>query len=176
MTALVLALLAGPAVAGGPPEGLLEVATGRFVLTEQAPGVRRRLDTAVEHAIASLNFAIRPLARYRLRPAVYETVCSDLFLRLTRDAFTVQCAARDAETRHFDGRDAHFEEDGEPYEVTFAFEGDGVQVTTSGPRGGQSNCYTFDGAGGMDLRGSIFSTSLPQPLRWILPYKRVFTP
>jgi hypothetical protein len=172
MFARALLLLCHGALADHPAGGLAAVANGRFLLAEAPPAYQPRLDTAVERAIASLHFAIRPLARHRLRPAVYETVCADLSLHLTEELFAVQCAGDEPETRHFDGRDSTFTDGGDPYRVTFAFEGRSLTVTYAGPRGGQSNTYEFDAAGALRLHGSIFSSSLPEPLRWTLPYRR----
>jgi len=166
-------LVASLALAEPPAPDLPALATGRFVLAEPAAVYNPRLDAAVEEAIASLNFLIRPLAGLRLRPAVYETVCPDLRLTLDAQVFTVQCADGQPETRHLDGRDWTHMDDGDLYRVRIVREGRSIAVSSTGERGGQANTYAFTPDGCLSLQGSIFSESLPAPLRWTLPYRRV---
>jgi len=169
---LLWALLAALAARAQAPAALPELASGRFLLQEAPEVYRPRLDTAVEKAIASLHFAFRPLARLRLRPAVYETVCGDLRLQLDAESFAVQCAGGESERRRLDGSDGTYVDDGDTYRIRIRLQGNSVEVTCAGERGGQSNTYAFEPDGRLVLHGSIFSSSLPTPLAWTLPYLR----
>lgn len=125
----------------------------------------------MDEAIASLNFLIRPLAGLRLRPAVDATVCLDLRLTMDAQSFTVQCVGGEAETRYLDGRE-QFYLDGDPYRIRVTREGRSIAVGHTGERGGQANRYIFTEDGALRLEGTIFSSSLPAPLRWTLPYRK----
>ncbi len=169
-------LLASASLAGDPPpESLRRAATGRFLLAESPTHYKPRLDTTVEKAIASLHWALRPLARLRLRPAVYETVCHDISFVVTEELFTVRCAGQEPFSRRLDRPPEPLldeEDDGEPYQVRLDLEEDAITVTFDGPKGGQRNRYRFPGDGSLQLSGTIFSKSLPEPVVWQLPYKR----
>jgi len=172
-TTALCALLGIQSVAADPDAALLELASGRFVLAEAPASYGPRLDTAVEKALASLNFAFRPFARYKLRPAVYQTVCPELAVQLSDQSFTVQCGAQPPVTRPLGGDRGVLLDDGDEYEVLAEVVERGVCITYTGEKGGQTNSYLFREDGGLQLRSSIFSASLPQPLRWSLSYRRL---
>ncbi|MFH1466382.1 MAG: hypothetical protein ABIO70_18505 [Pseudomonadota bacterium] len=172
MTPLTVVLMTAFAHAPPPASDLPALATGRFLLAETPAEYGPRLDAAVDEAIASLNFLIRPLAGLRLRPAVDATVCPDLRLTLVGEVFTVQCAGGEVELRYLDGRDQSYLDGSDPYRIRVTREGRSIAVVHTGERGGQAKRYTFTEDGALRLEGTIFSSSLPAPLRWTLPYRR----
>ncbi len=174
---LTLALLVGVATAASPEPGLLAVATGHFVLAEQPAVYEPRLDAAVEKGMESLPFIIKPLARLRLKPAVYETVCPELSLALSGELLDLSCGGEQAPfSRRLDGSDGPIYDDGDPYQVTIAHGPSWVSIRFAGDAGGQANRYVFQPDGSMVLHATIFSKYLPDDLNWTLSYRRAKGP
>ncbi len=173
MSALLL-LGIGLAVGVEAPSASLRArATGHFVLAEPPTVYEPRLDAAVEKGMESLPFIVKPLARLRLRPAVYNTVCGEVSLALDVETFQLSCGGEQAPfTRRLDGSDPPLIDDGDPYQVEVRVEADRVGLRFSGDKGGQANTYVFQTDGSMVLHATIFSKYLPDDLSWTLHYRR----
>jgi hypothetical protein len=170
---ITLALLASAGAADPPAAELRALATGRYVLAEAPPAYEPRLNAAVERGMASLPFFIRPLARAKLRPAVYETVCSVVTIALDGERLQVSCGGAQAPfSRRLDGTDGPLIDDGDAYDVEVLLTDHAVGLRFSGDSGGQANTYAFEPDGSMTLRSSIFSRFLPDDLSWSLRYRR----
>jgi len=161
------------AMAAPPEPALQPLATGSFVLVEGPAAYEPRLDQAVEQGMDSLPFVIKPLARLRLKPAVYETVCPELSLALSTEILDVSCGGAQAPfSRRLDGSDGPIMDDGDPYQVRIEHGPDWVSLRISGDKGGQTNRYVFQPDGSMVLHATIFSSYLPDDLNWTLRYRR----
>jgi len=167
-------LLLGASLAAPPPSAALQAkATGRFVLAEAPAAYEPRLDAAVELGMASLPFFVKPLARLRLRPAVFETVCPEVSLTLDAETFQLSCGGEQAPfTRRLDGSDGPLMDDGDAYQVQVRLMDSSVGLRFSGDKGGQSNTYAFQPDGSMVLHATIFSPYLPDDLEWQLRHRR----
>jgi hypothetical protein len=170
----LLGLVLLPVLAAQEPSVELQaLATGRFVLAEAPSAYQPRLDAAVEQGMVSLPFIIKPLARLRLRPAVYETVCEELSLGLDGERLRVSCGGEQAPfDRRLDGSDGPIFDDGDAYRVDILVTERSVGLRFEGDRGGQANTYRFEPDGSMVLQATIFSPYLPDDLNWSLRYRR----
>ncbi len=168
-----LLLLVGLAGAAAPEPGLLAQASGSFVLAQSAATYEPTLDAAVEKGMESLPFFVKPLARLRLKPAVYETVCPELSIGLSAELFDLSCGGEQAPfSRRLDGSDGPIIDEGDAYQVSIQHGPDWVSIRFSGDKGGQANRYVFQPDGGMVLHATIFSPYLPDDLNWTLRYRR----
>lgn len=169
-----LLLLLPLAAAQVPSAELQALASGHFVLAETPVAYAPKLDAAVEQGMASLPFIIKPLARLRLKPAVYETVCPELSLGLDGERLYLSCGGEQAPfDRRLDGSDGPIIDDGDAYQVEILLQERAVGLRFAGDKGGQANRYVFDADGGMTLYATIFSPYLPDDLTWTLRYRRV---
>ncbi len=176
MGVLWLALM-GLAAAAPPTAELRELTTGHFVLADDPAIYEPVLDAAVEQGMESLPFFIKPLARMRLRPAVYETVCPELTLGLSSSLFDVSCGGEQAPfSRRLDGSDGPIMDDGDAYQVRIEHGPRWISLRFAGDKGGQANRYSFEADGSMVLHATIFSPYLPDDLIWSLRYRRVDGP
>jgi hypothetical protein len=147
------------------------------VLAEAPAAYAPRLDAAVERGMEALPFFIKPLARLRLRPSVYETVCPSLSLSLTEALLDVSCGGEQAPfSRRLDGSDGPILDDGDAYQVVIQHGPRWVSLRFAGDKGGQENRYQFEADGSMVLSATIFSPYLPDDLVWSLRYRRVDEP
>jgi hypothetical protein len=175
---ILLALVVLPLAAAQAPSAELQVlASGHFVLVEPHAVYEPRLDAAVEQGMASLPFIVKPLARLRLKPAVYETVCPELSLQLDGERLYLSCGGEQAPFhRRLDGSDGPIMDDGDAYQVVINLQEHSVGLRFAGDKGGQANRYDFEADGGMVLHATIFSPYLPDDLSWTLRYRRVGEP
>ena len=171
----LLALLAVPVIfAQAPSAELQALASASFVLADAPVVYEPVLDAAVEGGMESLPFFVKPLARLRLRPAVYETVCPKLDLALDGERLHVSCGGEQAPfSRRLDGGDGPIQDDGDTYHVQVLITERSVGLRFAGDKGGQSNIYAFEPDGGMVLHATIFSPYLPDDLVWTMRYRRV---
>ena len=170
---LVPLMMMGLAGAAAPSPELLARATGSFVLAEGPALYEPKLDAAVESGMDSLPFFVKPLARLRLKPAVYETVCPGLSIGLSAEVFDLSCGGEQAPfSRKLDGSDGPVIDEGDAYQVRIEHGPDWVSIRFSGEKGGQANRYVFQPDGGMVLHATIFSPYLPDDLSWTLRYRR----
>ena len=169
-------LLLGVSLASGvqpPPAALQAKATGRFVLAEAPAAYEPRLEAAVESGMESLPFFIKPLARLRLRPAVFVTICPEVSLVLDGETFSASCGGEQAPfTRRLDGSDGPLIDDGDPYQVQVTVTATSVGLRFTGEKGGQANTYVFEPDGSMVVHSTLFSPYLPDALIWSLRYRR----
>jgi hypothetical protein len=160
--------------AGAPSAELQAKATGRFALADSPSVYEPELDAAVELGMVSLPSIIRPLARLRLKPAVYATLCPEIELGLSGELLDVSCGGEQAPfSRRLDGSDGPIIDATGAYQVEITHGDDWVSMRFAGDKGGQINRYTFGLDGGMVLNGTIFSPYLPDDLSWTLRYRRV---
>ncbi len=173
MTAFLPLLLVAAVQAAAPSVELQARATGHFVLAEPREVYVPRLEAAVEDGMASLPFFIKPLAKLRLRPAVFNTVCESVDLALTAERFDISCGGELAPfSRALDNSDGPIIDDGDPYDVRVEHGENWVSIRFSGEMGGRASRYELEPDGGMVIHTVIFSGYLPDELSWSLRYRR----
>jgi hypothetical protein len=144
--------------------------SGTWVLAEEPTTLARTHAVAVDDAVASLGWVMRPLARPLLRNSVNN--CDQLTIALSPDQFTLACddrpplnRARGAESTTQIGLD------GDTYALTLDVTETTLQLTFDGERGGQKSHFRREGDH-LILQKQIFSTHLPEPIRWEVKYSR----
>ncbi|MBW1881086.1 MAG: hypothetical protein JRJ84_22260 [Deltaproteobacteria bacterium] len=175
MSLLLLAatalLTVQPAFAAPTPEQQQSM-TGRFVSAEEESTVRARIDQSVEHTAMQFPWAIRPLARPRLREGAI--FCPDFSTHLEAETLTIQCAGKSALVRRLDGSDGPFTlEKGKAYDTDIQLEDvHTLAVSYVGERGNRDVRYVFR-ADGVRLLVSVYGPHLTTPMQWDIDYRRV---
>ncbi len=173
MNLLLPALLLPAPRAEEPSAELQALVTGRFELAETEESYEPRLDAAVDAGLDALPSILVPLARMRLKPAVYATVCPEIDLGLDSERLRVSCGGEQAPfSRRLDGLDGPVMDSTGAYQVTIEHGERWVSMRMAGDKGGQSYRYEFPAEGGMLLESTIFSRYLPGDLVWSLRYRR----
>jgi hypothetical protein len=162
------------AASAEPSVELQALVTGRFELAEPSAEYEPRLDASVDAGLSALPAILAPLARLRLKPAVYATVCPEIILGLDPERLDVSCGGEQAPfSRRLDGSDGPVMDSTGAYEVSIEYGQRWVSMRMAGQMGGQGYRYEFPPEGGMVLHATIFSRFLPDDLVWTLGYRRV---
>ena len=166
MTVALMLAPVGPTSAQDDARARLQ---GTFVNEAQSPEVIR---TAIEAAVAKMNFVTRPIARGRLKKANLphrrvEIARTEQEITVTFDSYTpVRMPA--------DGRTAKWtRDDGETFEVSARWNGDSLVQTFKGEDGQRTNTFGLgpDG-GGLTVQVEVTSPRLPAPVRYSLTFTR----
>ncbi|MFT4624468.1 MAG: hypothetical protein ACI8PZ_003127 [Myxococcota bacterium] len=160
MLALVWATfaLAGPAL------------SGNFQLAEDPASLQATHAAAVDAAVASMAWLMRPIARPFLKNSVKN--CARMQLDLTGEVFRLQCDAQPPLVRPIGpARTELVGDDGETYGVGLEVTDAWVQLTFTGERGGQKSRFEPQADGSVLLRKEIFSGHLPEPIVWTVRYR-----
>lgn len=145
---------------------------GRWVLVDDPQALKARQAAAVDEAVASLNFALRPIARHFLTHAVKN--CGEMALRLDDSVFGLRCDAQSELRRTRTGPTPNIVGvDGEPYAFGLFVNEQRVLVDFSGEKGGERSTFRITEGGLLKLSKEIYSEQLPAPIRWAVTYRKV---
>jgi hypothetical protein len=142
---------------------------GTFVNEAQSADVIR---TAIDAAVAKMNFVTRPIARGRLRKANVlhrrvEIARTEQEISVTFDAYApVRMPA--------DGRTAKWtRDDGETFDVSASWSGDSLVQTFKGEDGQRTNRFSLGpDARALTVQVEVTSPRLPAPVRYSLAFTR----
>jgi hypothetical protein len=142
---------------------------GKFVNEAQSEAA---IDTAIETAVAKMNFVKRPIARGRLKKN--NTAHQRAEIATTPQEISVAFDGRAPVRMPADGTTAKWKrEDGEAFDVSARWQGDKLVQTFKAEDGQRTNTFSL-GSDGAQLRVDVEITSpqLPEPLRYTLTFTR----
>jgi hypothetical protein len=165
-------VLAWPAAAGTAPSPELQARmTGHFRVAESDDVLQQRLAAAIEHAIEPMNFVARPIARSRLREAVY--YCKQYEMVLGAEAVHIACDDRPPIDRRLDNSEGPMAglQSG-PADVHVQVGTDTVELRVTGADGSRTTRYRFGDRGELEVSVEVSSPRLERPVTWKVGYRR----
>lgn len=166
---LALALLVAAAVSGAAWAQAQASLRGTWRYNAQASD---NIQTAINTAVARMNFVTRPIARGRLRNTnqPYQRVVVDF----NQQQVTLTFDQRGAITTPANGTPIKWtREDNEVLDVSTEWENGVLEQTFKAEDGQRVNRYSLSSDGGtMTMNVTITSPRLPQPLTYKLVYNR----
>jgi hypothetical protein len=162
---LLLPLLPATALAGGTT----------YVRVPDAAATQAILDAAVEETVQQISWAFRGFARPKLQDVATSCGRYEIERADGGDQITWQCEDRPAITREAGSSATWTNREGKSFElsVTRTTEGQ-VEAWTADFRdkgGGKKITYRFLPDGGLEVVQEVYSSQLPQPMRWTVPYR-----
>jgi hypothetical protein len=172
ITALLACAVALATVSAAEPSTQLQAKmTGRFRLAESEATASQRLAAAIEHAVEPMNFIARPIARSRLKRAVY--YCKQYELALGPETVHIVCDDRPPVDRRLDNSEGPLVGlDAEPLDVRAQVGADTVELAFKGADGSRTTTYQFGEGGTLEVRVKVESESLERPVAWKVLYRR----
>ena len=144
--------------------------TGTWRLAEDPAALAQTHAKAIDDAVASLPWIMRPMARPFLKNSVNN--CAALGLTFDAERFALTCDDRPPLDRVRGPAKTEFVGiDGDSYTLELDVTDASAQLTFTGERGGQRSHFRRDGDA-LVLRKEIFSQHLPQPIVWEVSYER----
>ncbi len=171
---LLLTSLLWPLAAGSEPSAELQARmNGHFRIAESEDAVQQRLDAAIEHAVAPMNFIARPIARSRLRNGVV-FYCKQYQLALGAESLRTQCDDRRLIERRLDNSEGPIEglQSGPTGVKVRTMGDDTVELVFTGPDGTRTTTYRFAERGALEVSAQVVSPSLERPVAWKIRYQR----
>ena len=144
--------------------------SGRFERAQPTAQVDQICAAAVEDAVGSLAWLIRPIARPRLKAVA--TACPAYRFDIQGDQFEVQCDGKPAFAWTVGKAGTWTSDDGEVMTVHLDREGEALVLDFAGQDGGKSFTYEWDTEGALRVTQRVRSDHLPAPMTWTLAYSR----
>jgi hypothetical protein len=168
---LVLAVAWPLAVRSEPSAELQAKMTGHFRVAEAEAVLEQRLAAAIDHAVEPMNFIARPIARSRLRSAVY--YCKDYEMALGPETTRVACDDRQPIARRLDNSEGPVAglQPG-PVDVRVQVGSDTVELSVVGADGTRITTYRFGDGGALEVSVKVVSPRLERPVTWKVLYRR----
>jgi hypothetical protein len=166
--ALLLALSACVAAAAHAADPSLQ---GTFLNEQQSP---KTIETAIETAVAKMNFIKRPIARSRLKKT--NEAHRRVEIAIGGSEISVAFDGHKPVQMPADGRTIRWtREDGETFDVNASWEGDRLVQTFKAPDGTRANAFSVDADGRLQMLVTLSSPQLDQPLVYTLTFSRAGT-
>ena len=142
--------------------------SGDWRLAEEPAALAQTHAEAVDRAVASLPWLVRPMARPFLKNSVQncqrlQLVLDEAHLGLTCDERPPLKCSRGSEVTAVEGVD------GSSYAVALEVTASAARLIFTGERGGQKSHFRREGDA-LLLRKEIFSQHLPDPIVWEVRY------
>lgn len=166
---MVLALFALAAAVAAPADTVSPAADGTWRFADAPAAYDARTSAAIDAAVASMNFALRPIARRMLAEKVEP--CQRYVFTPSPERFTYQCDDYPPVEAPWSGSGVYIDKEGGrvPFSVTST--SSSVSISFKGESGNQQTTFRFaDGA--MTVDKVITSDKLPDPLTWGTAYRR----
>lgn len=166
--ALLLALIASLAAAAHADEPSLQ---GTFLNEQQSA---KTIETAIEAAVAKMNFIKRPIARSRLKKT--NEAHRRVEIGIGRGEISVAFDGRKPVQMPADGSTIRWtREDGETFDVNAAWDGDRLVQTFKAEDGTRANAFSVGTDGRLNMLVTLTSPQLDQPLVYTLTFSRAGT-
>ena len=165
LRALLLALIASLAAAAHADAPSLQ---GTFLNEQQSA---KTIETAIEAAVAKMNFIKRPIARSRLKKT--NEAHRRLEIGIGRSEINVAFDGHKPVQMPADGSTIRWtREDGETFDVNAAWDGDRLVQTFKAEDGTRANAFSVSADGRLTLQVTLTSPQLDQPLVYTLTFSR----
>jgi hypothetical protein len=163
--ALLPALIASVAAAAHADDPSLQ---GTFRNEQQSA---KTIETAIEAAVAKMNFIKRPIARSRLKKT--NEAHRRVEIRIGSDQTSVAFDGRKPVQMPADGSTIRWtREDGETFDVNAAWHGDRLVQTFKAEDGTRANAFSVGADGRLSMLVILTSPQLDQPLVYTLTFSR----
>jgi len=163
--AVLLTLILSIAAAAQADDAALQ---GTFVNEQQSAAT---IETAIEAAVAKMNFIKRPIARSRLKKTneAHRRVQIDI----GGDQISVAFDGRKPVQMPADGSTIRWtREDGETFDVNAAWDGNRLVQTFRAEDGTRANAFSASADGRLTMQVTLTSPQLDQPLVYTLTFAR----
>ena len=168
LPALLLALIGFGAAAAYAEDPALQ---GTFLNEQQSA---RTIETAIETAVAKMNFIKRPIARSRLKKT--NEPHRRVEIGIGQDKISIAFDGRKPVQMPADGSTIRWtREDGETFDVNAAWDGDRLVETFKAEDGTRANAFSIGADGRLNMLVTLSSPQLDQPLVYTLTFSRTGT-
>jgi hypothetical protein len=168
LRALLLALIGSGAAAAHADNPSLQ---GTFL---NEPQSARTIETAIETAVAKMNFIKRPIARSRLKKT--NEAHRRVEIKVGPGEISVAFDGRKPVQMPADGSTIRWtREDGETFDVNAAWDGDRLVQTFKAEDGTRANAFSIGADGRLNMVVTLTSPQLDQPLVYTLTFSRTGT-
>jgi len=163
--ALLLTLIACITAAANADEPALQ---GTYVNEQQSA---KSIETAIEAAVASMNFIKRPIARSRLKKT--NEAHRRVQIEIGRVLISVAFDGRRPVQMPADGTTIHWtREDGETFDVNALWDGNRLVQTFKAEDGTRTNAFGLGADGSLDMVVTLTSPQLDHPMVYALTFAR----
>ena len=144
---------------------------GTFVNEQQSAAT---IETAIEVAVARMNFIKRPIARSRLKKT--NEAHRRVEIGIGQDQISVAFDGHKPVQMPADGHTIRWtREDGETFDVNAAWDGDRLVQTFKAEDGTRANAFSVGPDGRLNMLVTLTSPQLEQPLVYTLTFSRAGT-
>lgn len=166
--ALLLALIGSVAAGAHADDPSLQ---GTFLNEQQSV---KTIETAIEAAVAKMNFIKRPIARGRLKKT--NVAHRRVEIETGRGEISVAFDGRKPVQMPADGSTIRWtREDGEIFDVNASWEGERLVQTFKAEDGTRANAFSVGADGHLKMLVTLTSPQLDQPLVYTLTFSRAGT-
>ena len=167
LRALLLALAVSVAAAAHADDPSLQ---GAFLNEQQSA---KTIETAIEAAVAKMNFIKRPIARSRLKKT--NEAHRRVEIGIGRE-ISIAFDGRKPVQMPADGSTIRWtREDGETFDVNAAWDGERLVQTFKAEDGTRANAFSVGADGRLSMQVTLTSPQLDQPLVYTLTFARAGT-
>jgi hypothetical protein len=165
LPALILTVAAAAARADDPS------LQGAFVNEQQSA---KTIETAIETAVAKMNFIKRPIARSRLKKT--NEAHRRVEIKIGSGEISVAFDGHKPVQMPADGSTIRWtREDGETFDVSAAWDGNRLVQTFKAEDGTRANAFSIGADGRLNMAVTLTSPQLDQPLVYTLTFSRAGT-
>jgi len=166
--ALLLTLIVSVAAAAHADNPSLQ---GTFLNEQQSA---KTVETAIEAAVAKMNFIKRPIARSRLKKT--NEAHRRVEIAIGSGEISIAFDGRKPVQMPADGKTIRWtREDGETFDVNAAWDGDRLVQTFKAEDGTRANAFSVGPDGRLNMLVTLTSPQLEQPLVYTLTFSRAGT-